>query len=577
MRLADGPSRRQGAEERVNSSRRTLRQRIKARALTALGGAALVAALILSGATARVDAWLFDALSRPTAPAADPRIVVVAIDQPSLAELGQWPWSRRVHAKLIDRLTAIGTRGIALDVLLTESALYDPEGDALLARALGRNGRTVLPVFVEASAAGGPAVELAPIPEFAASAARLGHADHAPDRDGVSRGMYLHAGLGVPRWPSLALALRDPRGGNLPDLQDFDAREDAPRRWTRDGYLLLPFARPADGFHRVSYADVLAGRVADEDLRDRWILVGIDAAGMGDTVAVPGRGDGLAEIYYQANALNALVNDATITPMRLAARIALSALLVALPLLLLGLPGLERLWRPLAIAAAATLLLSLALLALAGTWFPPLPALLVLALGLALWRHRHRKEARLLAQTDTLTGLANRALFDAALGRELHATRLNGLPLSMLLIDIDRFHQFISTHGDAARDVALRVLGAALRNRARRPRDLIARIGFDEFAVLLPETSADAAAAIATTLHVDLAGLPGKRETGLPEDARLTVSIGIHTIVQGDAHDAAEAMNRVEAALYQAKQLGRNRSFAYNGNTTGEEERNAAI
>lgn len=546
----------------------TLQQRIQARALTALGVIALVALLVLSGATARADAWLYDAFSRLVAPAANPRIVVVAIDQPSLAELGQWPWSRRVHAKLIDRLTAAGARGIALDVLLTEPALYDPEGDALLARALDRNGRTVLPVFAESADGANATIELPPIPEFAAAAAALGHVDPAPDRDGASRGMYLHAGLGAPRWPALMLALHDPHGGALSGLQDFEGSEASPpQNWVRDGYRLLPFVRPADGFRRFSYADVLAGRVAGEELRDRWVLVGVDAAGMGDTVAVPGRRDGLAGVYYQANALNALASGAVIAPLGRGARIALSALLAILPLLLLGLPGLQRIWHVLAIAAAATLLLSLALLTLAGYWFPPLPTLLVLALGLALWQRKRVRKSRRLAQTDPLTGLANRSLFDEALKHELLATRHNGLPLSLLLVDADRFRQFVAAHGEDSGNAAMRLLADTLRNRARRPRDLVARVGGDEFAVLLPETSAHAAAAIATTLHVDLAGLSGKREGGLPADARLTVSIGIHTVSRDDAADAGETMSRVEAALYQAKQLGRNCSFAYTGNT----------
>ncbi|MFT3763100.1 MAG: CHASE2 domain-containing protein [Pseudoxanthomonas sp.] len=550
-------------------------QRIKARAATALGAAALAALLALSGATARVDAWCHDVLSRLTAPAPDPRIVVVAIDQASLSELGPWPWPRRVHARLVDRLTAIGVRGVALDVLLTEPALYDPEGDALLARALRRNGRAVLPVQVEGGG-GKPMVELPPIPEFAAAAAALGHAGRATDGDGVSRGVFLHAGLGAPRWPALALALRDPgdRGASLPDPRDFDGGGGAAaQRWTRSGYRLVSFARPADGFLRVSYADVLAGRVDDARLHDRWVLVGSVDANAGDRVAIPfGAGDGarLPEVEYHANVLNALVDGAVITPMRPLARSALAAALAALPLLLLGLPGLRRLWQPLLLAGAATVLLALALPVLADVWFPPTPALLVLALGALLWRLRKLRDRRHLAQTDALTGLANRERLDAALAHELQAVRHHGQPLSLLMVDVDRFRQLVAVSGKEAGDAALRTIADALRKRARRPRDLVARIGGDEFVAMLPETSAHAAAAIATTLHVDLAGLAGKRGETLPADACLTVSIGIHTVAGGDACDAATALSCVETALYQARQLGRNRSFTFAGNAAGE-------
>ena len=148
----------------------------KPRLLTAVGAAALAVLVTLSGLTAAPDAWVYDRLVRGAAPEADPRIVVVDIDQKSLAELGRWPWSRRVHAQLVDRLRLAEAKGIAFNILLSEPALFDPEGDALLARAISRSGRVVLPVLAEPVQRNGASVELMPIPEFAASAASLGHA-----------------------------------------------------------------------------------------------------------------------------------------------------------------------------------------------------------------------------------------------------------------------------------------------------------------------------------------------------------------------------------------------------------------
>src|SRR5688500_10393348 len=108
--------------------------RIKSRVLIALAAASVVTLLHLFGVTWRADAWMYDTLV--PSPVADDRILVVAIDEKSLAELGRWPWSRRIHADLIARLNTAGVRGIAMDILLSEPALFDPEGDALLAQAL---------------------------------------------------------------------------------------------------------------------------------------------------------------------------------------------------------------------------------------------------------------------------------------------------------------------------------------------------------------------------------------------------------------------------------------------------------
>ena len=123
-----------------------------------------------------------------------------------------------------------------------------------------------------------------------------------------------------------------------------------------------------------------------------------------------------------------------------------------------------------------------------------------------------------------------------------------------------------STTASASRsgDEVLRTLSAILRGRARRPRDLVARLGGDQFAVLLPETTPQSAAAIATTIHVDLANL-ATRPTKPASVAPFTASIGIHTAQPGEEITTEELFERADTALYQAKQQGRNRSFIYAG------------
>ncbi|HJS35778.1 MAG TPA: CHASE2 domain-containing protein, partial [Pseudoxanthomonas sp.] len=223
----------------------------KPRLLTAVGAAALAILVTLSGLTLAPDAAVYDTLVLGAAPDADPRVVVVDIDQKSLAELGRWPWSRRTHAQLVDRLRLADAKGIAFNILLSEPALFDPEGDALLARAISRSGRVVLPVFAEPVQLNGATVELMPIPEFAASAASLGHAEMVLDEDGVARSVYLRAGLGSPHWPALALALLqlEPSTGanaELPGrrLVTTDLAPASPYEWVRDHEVRVPFASP---------------------------------------------------------------------------------------------------------------------------------------------------------------------------------------------------------------------------------------------------------------------------------------------------------------------------------------------
>ncbi len=545
--------------------------RSRSRLLTALAAASIVTLLHLFAVTWRADAWMYDTLVQASSRTADDRIVIVAIDEKSLTELGRWPWSRRTHAELLERLGDAGVRGVALNILLSEPALFDPEGDALLAQALNRNGNVVLPVYAEAEHLNGPSVELMPIPEFAAAAASLGHVDMALDGDGMARSMFLRAGLGSPHWPSLALALsqigNEPNPtAELPGLRVADLQDASPHRWVRDYQVLIPYTDPPDGFQSVSYVDVLKGNVPPSLLRGRWVLVGVTAAGMGDELAVPGwhaTEPRMSGVDYQANALNMLMRDDAVVPLSITSQIGLSILMAILPLLLLGLPGLHRIWRPVLVALLAAPLLSWLLLKFAHVWYPPVPALIVLGLGALLLILRTLRRTRLQAQSDPLTGLANRIKFDEELEQELRSSRRTGQPLSLLLLDVDHFKRLNDGLGHPAGDEVLRALSAILRGRARRPRDLVARLGGDEFAVLLPETTPQAAAAIATTIHVDLANLSSRTGNHVPLPP-FTASIGIHT-TQSEEETAAYVFELADNALYQAKQAGRNRSFSHTG------------
>lgn len=555
-----------------NSSPPPFANRVVARLLTAMGASAVVILLVLSGITWRADTALYDLLVQRSAHAADERILVVAVDEKSLAELGRWPWSRRVHAQLIDALSASGAKSIALDILLSEPALYDPEGDALLTQALTRSHKVVLPVFAEPQQQNGPLVELLPIPEFAASAAALGHVDMALDSDGVARSMFLRAGLGTPHWPSLALALHQlgnepgESDGNLPGLRNPQAGTVAPQDWVRDHEVLVPYVNPPHGFKRVSYSDVLNDRVPAAQLKDRWILVGVTAAGMGGDVATPGwhaNAPRLSGVDYQANALNMLLQDSAIVPLSTVAQSLLSIFLVVLPLLIYGLPGFRKISTPIVLALLAVPLVTLLLL-WQGYWFAPLSAWVVLCIGTGMRLVRVVRRTQRRAQSDPLTGLANRHRFDEALALELRSAQRSGQPLSLLLLDVDHFKGLNDSQGHPAGDKVLRTLSGVLRDRARRPRDLVARLGGDEFAILLPETSSQAAAAIATTVHVDLANLAAQNNAASPA---FTISVGIHTTRQGETTTATEVFERTDAALYQAKQAGRNRSATFGEET----------
>ena len=155
------------------------------------------------------------------------------------------------------------------------------------------------------------------------------------------------------------------------------------------------------------------------------------------------------------------------------------------------------------------------------------------------------------AFTDHLTGLANRRRFERQLEREVARTRRYGRPFCLLLLDIDHFKLVNDSHGHEAGDEALRQLANALQ-AGTRGIDTAARIGGEEFAVILPETDSRRGCEVAERLREEI----GMRDT--PPAGRITVSIGLAecTVASGDAR---ELFSIADAALYEAKHAGRDR------------------
>ncbi len=165
-----------------------------------------------------------------------------------------------------------------------------------------------------------------------------------------------------------------------------------------------------------------------------------------------------------------------------------------------------------------------------------------------------RLDLEQMARTDSLTGVLNRRAFEAEFMREISRTLRSGAPLSLLLMDVDHFKIVNDEHGHAAGDAVLRELASILQRDLRRA-DLVARLGGEEFAALLPDTDADRATHTAERLR---AVIEKAQISAGGARMRVTASFGV-TAWQGDTDAWDRLLERVDSAMYQAKQAGRNR------------------
>jgi diguanylate cyclase (GGDEF)-like protein len=171
-----------------------------------------------------------------------------------------------------------------------------------------------------------------------------------------------------------------------------------------------------------------------------------------------------------------------------------------------------------------------------------------------------REEIRSLADTDDLTGIANKRWLRRRLPQEVERARVYNLPLSLLMLDVDDFKEINDRYGHTAGDVVLSELCGAVREMLRPP-DFFARFGGDEFAIILPHTDLDGARAVAQRIldRVRRVGIEGDIESD-GETIRCSLSIGIADFRPGDG--AADLLRRADERLYQSKRGGKGRFSA---------------
>jgi CHASE2 domain-containing sensor protein/signal transduction histidine kinase len=352
-------------------------------------GIAVVALGSVWRLTASVDGLVYDRLLSLRALPITPDIVVVEIDNASVAKFGRWPWPRNIHARLLDELAKGKPWAVVYDVLFIEPT----QDDAILAKAVAESP-TYLPMLLDADVVPGKVTAVRPVPPLSAAAAGLGHINFEVDGDGILRSVAMSEFAQGVRWPQIMGPVYRATTGDGPTLQ-FCADpvrlvSDPTCAKEGDGRFLIPFSRRSESYAKVSFLSVVEGDIPEGSLRGKIVLIGVTASGLYDRFATPVSGDigPMPGVFIHANVLDALLSGHEIYPVHDAWRMVGSFL--PLCALLCGFLVLSP-WRSFLVAAGlclVTTLLSVALLYLARLWMTPVPAIAGLIAVYPVWNWR---------------------------------------------------------------------------------------------------------------------------------------------------------------------------------------------
>ncbi|MFT4070148.1 CHASE2 domain-containing protein [Paraburkholderia sp.] len=317
-------------------------------------------------------------------------IVVVEIDNASIAQLGRWPWPRSIHARLLEQIAAARPAAVVFDVLFTEPNA----DDAQLAHAIALSP-TYLPVLLTPPDDAGRRVAIEPVAPLARAAAGLGHINFEVDSDGIARSVARFQSDDSSRWPQLMVLVADAVERGKLHLRDGlpPRRSDVPARGNDDGTegrFLIPFGPNAENYTKFSFADVLAGKVPADQLRGRIVVIGVTASGLYDRFATPVSGElgPLPGVYIHANVLDTLLTGREIQP--LARWVVFVSSLAPLAALLAGFLVLSP-RRSLLLTGALVLFaaaVSAVLLYGGRLWMSPVPAILGVVIVYPIWNWR---------------------------------------------------------------------------------------------------------------------------------------------------------------------------------------------
>ncbi|WP_371418269.1 diguanylate cyclase domain-containing protein [Anabaena sp. UHCC 0253] len=469
------------------------------------------------------------------------QVVVVTIDEKSLAEFKHFPWKRTRYIELLNVLNTAQPNVVVFDIIFSDSSL----NDAALAKVMQQHGNVVL-----AQAWDTQGEPWFPVAELEAAAITTGHILGAKDGDGMIRKIQpLINGI-----PALGIAA----------IQAYGIFTEIPQFPNLQQPLLINWPSQVNQMPHYSFVDVVQGKVSANIFKNKIVLVGVTAPGI-DVLVTPFNYDPpTGGVYLHAAFISNLFEDNFLHIFPAGAWIIL--FLLAGPLWSLVIVrwysrkklgfciGLYVIWQ----------LFSLLMLKI-NYWLPVAAPITLLAMttGIVIWQDDLKLKAenqtlQHLVNYDGLTQIPNRRRFDEYFQQEWRRMARENSSISLILCDVDFFKLYNDTYGHQAGDSCLQKVAQAMTKAIKKPSYLVARYGGEEFAVILPNTNMEEAILVAEEIRSQVQKLAISHTTSQISH-QITVSLGVAIMIPAADIPAAFLIKTADDALYQAKRAGRDR------------------
>ena len=417
--------------------------------------------ILFTNEFSKLDTIIYDFLLKTTPITSEQHSVIIAIDDKSINEIGRWPWSRDIHATLLNTLSQSKAHSVGFDILFSEPDKAHPARDKHFAQTIKENKSVVLTVAPRTpnlTSSG----ELFPIPILSDKSAAVGHVDLELDDDGLVRSVYLFAGWKESKWPSFALALAQLA---KPNKNFEESTLTVGNYWTRRQPILIPFNDASNAIPTYSYIDVLSKRVNPNVFKDKVIIVGMTAMGLskGFTTPLSSNHQNMSGVEVNAHIVNGLLSNTSIAPVEPWVSHTLKLTLILLSLLVAYFSPSIWLIPGVILQVALSVLVSGILLYSFNLWFEPaltiISQLLIFSLASIISsRNTHKKIIALEEHLghDPVTLLPTQQHLKTMIEKSIHQTK-GEIDFALVVINLGKFKEVNELLGFKAGDHLLNI------------------------------------------------------------------------------------------------------------------------